>query len=90
MEIVIRSILTEHNELIQAAQKAIGKRVKRVPTIYGLTLDHTVNYGSCLQAYALQHVIENMVLSNTLAFNPVSSSTSRFPLRGLSVPQSKP
>ena len=40
-----------------------------MPTIYGLTLDHTVNYGSCLQAYALQHVIENMVLSDGTTFD---------------------
>ena len=30
--------------------------------VYGLTYDHTTNYGSCFQAYALQHTIENMVI----------------------------
>lgn len=28
--------------------------------VYGVTFDHTTNYGSCLQAYALQHAIEAM------------------------------
>ena len=33
-------------------------------TICGITYDHTVNYGSCLQAYALQKVITSMNLSD--------------------------
>ncbi len=28
--------------------------------VYGITYDHTTNYGSCLQAYALQTVIEKL------------------------------
>ncbi len=28
--------------------------------VCGITYDHTVNYGSCLQAYALQEIIENI------------------------------
>lgn len=30
--------------------------------VYGLTFDHTTNYGSCFQAYALQSAIENMTI----------------------------
>ncbi len=32
--------------------------------VCGITYDHTNNYGSCLQAYALQKAIENTKLSN--------------------------
>ena len=32
--------------------------------ICGVTFDHTTNYGSCLQAYALQTVIEKMTVRN--------------------------
>ena len=30
--------------------------------VYGLTYDHTTNYGSCFQAYALQTAIESMTI----------------------------
>lgn len=33
-------------------------------SIYGLTFDHTTNYGSCFQAYALQKSIESMNIDN--------------------------
>lgn len=32
--------------------------------ICGVTFDHTTNYGSCLQAYALQTVIEEMIVQD--------------------------
>lgn len=32
--------------------------------VCGLTLDHTFNYGSCFQAYALQKAVEDSVLSD--------------------------
>lgn len=32
--------------------------------IYGITFDHTTNYGSCFQAYALQKAIEGMIIEN--------------------------
>ena len=32
--------------------------------VYGITYDHTTNYGSCLQAYALQTVIDRITVSN--------------------------
>ena len=32
--------------------------------VCGVTFDHTTNYGSCLQAFALQKVIEDMVIDN--------------------------
>lgn len=31
-------------------------------SVYGITYDHTANYGSCFQAYALQRAIENLVI----------------------------
>lgn len=33
-------------------------------TVYGVTYDHTTNYGSCLQAYALQTAIERTIVSD--------------------------
>lgn len=33
--------------------------------VFGITYDHTVNYGSCFQAYALQHTIEKLRVGNT-------------------------
>ena len=32
--------------------------------IYGITFDHTTNYGSCLQAYALQTAVERIAVLN--------------------------
>lgn len=32
--------------------------------VCGVTFDHTTNYGSCLQAYALQTVMEKMIVRN--------------------------
>ena len=32
--------------------------------IYGITFDHTTNYGSCLQAYALQTAVERITVLN--------------------------
>lgn len=32
--------------------------------VCGVTFDHTTNYGSCLQAYALQTAIDHMVIDN--------------------------
>ena len=32
--------------------------------VYGVTYDHTINYGSCFQAYALQEAITGMKLSS--------------------------
>ena len=32
--------------------------------IYGITFDHTTNYGSCLQAYALQEAVERITVFN--------------------------
>ena len=34
--------------------------------VYGITYDHTTNYGSCLQAYALQQVIRQIEIGGTL------------------------
>ena len=31
--------------------------------VYGLTYDHTTNYGSCLQAYALQQAVEKIAVN---------------------------
>lgn len=33
--------------------------------VYGITFDHTTNYGSCFQAYALQTVIEKISVGGT-------------------------
>ena len=33
-------------------------------SIYGVTFDHTTNYGTCFQAYALQKAIEGMIIEN--------------------------
>jgi len=33
-------------------------------SIYGVTFDHTTNYGTCFQAYALQKTIEGMIIEN--------------------------
>lgn len=32
--------------------------------VFGVTYDHTINYGSCLQAYALQRAIEGIRIGN--------------------------
>ena len=32
--------------------------------VCGITYDHTINYGSCLQAYALQKVIDSIKVGN--------------------------
>ncbi len=32
--------------------------------VCGVTFDHTTNYGSCLQAYALQTVIDHIIINN--------------------------
>ena len=32
--------------------------------VFGITYDHTVNYGSCFQAYALQNAVEGTILTD--------------------------
>lgn len=43
--------------------------------VYGITFDHTTNYGSCLQAYALQKAIER------ISINGDSCSYSLIPIK---------
>ena len=47
-----------------ALKRSLKEGNKFMLRIFGVTYDHTVNYGSCFQAYALQEAINSITLSD--------------------------
>ena len=54
--------------------------------VCGITFTHSPNYGSCLQAYALQHVVESMtVCGESCSYSVIPIQTMKdFPVVGFS------